>query len=219
LAPTGTKDPFGLRRAAIGVVQPLIEHDLGFDLRAALQAAASLEPIPAGEEVVAQVLEFVAGRLRAVLLDMGCKYDAVDAVLAAQSNDPAGAARTVKQLSVWVKRKDWKSILPAYARCVRIIRSAEKADHGPWAVDDGLLIEEAERALIDALRKAVHGRPSTVDELLNIVVELVPAIDLFFDKVLVMDDDPKLRLNRLALVGEVAGLADGIADLSKLEGF
>jgi glycyl-tRNA synthetase len=219
LAPTGTKDPFGLRRAAIGVVQPLIEHDLGFDLHAALKAAAALEPVPVSDEVLAQVLEFIAGRLRVVLLDMGFKYDAVDAVLAAQSNDPAGAARAVKQLAAWVKRKDWNTILPAYARCVRIIRSAESADHGPLTVDDGRLVEDAEKALFAGIRETVVHRPSSVDEFLEMIVKLVPAIDTFFEKVLVMAEDPKVRANRLGLVQTIAGLADGIADLSKLEGF
>ncbi len=122
LAPTGTRDPFGLRRAAIGVVQPLIEHDLSFDLQEAIQAAAKFEPLEVSAEVKKQVLEFLSGRLRVVLMDMGYKYDVVDAILAAQANNPAGSAQAVKQLTAWVGRKDWNTILPGYARCVRITR-------------------------------------------------------------------------------------------------
>ena len=92
LAPTGTKDPFGLRRAAIGVVQPLIEHNLDFDLVAGIRAAARSEPVPADQAVQTQVLDFIAGRLSVVLKESGNKYDVVDAVLAAQSGNPAGAA-------------------------------------------------------------------------------------------------------------------------------
>ncbi len=96
LAPTGTKDPFGLRRAAIGVVQPLIEHDINLDLSDAVKKSARLQPVPVSDEVQAQVLEFVAGRLNVVLKDMGYRYDVVDAVLAAQSKNPAGSARAVR---------------------------------------------------------------------------------------------------------------------------
>ena len=127
LAPTGTKDPFGLRRAAIGVVQPLIEHDMDFDLVEAVKKSARLQPVPVTDEVQAQVLDFIAGRLSVVLKDDGFKYDVVDAVLAAQSNNPAGSARAVKQLQAWVEREDWRTILPAFARCVRITRDQKQA--------------------------------------------------------------------------------------------
>ncbi len=104
LAPTGAKDPFALRRAAIGTVQPLIEHDLDFDLREAVAKAAKLQPIEVSDEVQNQVLDFIAGRL-SVLLKESYKYDVVDAVLAAQSVNPAGAARAVKQLEAWVRTR------------------------------------------------------------------------------------------------------------------
>jgi glycyl-tRNA synthetase len=219
LAPTGTKDPFGLRRAAIGVVQPLIEHNIDFDLRAALKSAALLEPVAVTDEMLAQVQEFITGRLRVVLLDMGNKYDVVDAVLAAQANNPAGAARAIKQLSAWVERKDWNTILPAYARCVRIIRSVPAADRGPWTVDKSRFEDNAEKALFADFQNMVRSQPSSVDEFLGMVVKLIPSINTFFDKVLVMAEDKAVKENRLGLLQKIATLADGIADLSKLEGF
>src|SRR6185503_1475442 len=81
LAPTGAKDPFALRRAAIGVVQPLIEHEISFDLREAVRKAAGIQPIEVKEETQAQVLDFITGRLRVVLNELGFRYDVVDAVL------------------------------------------------------------------------------------------------------------------------------------------
>ena len=218
LAPTGAKDPFGLRRAAIGVVQPLIEHGISFDLREAIGNAAKLQPIEVKEEVKTQILDFITGRLRVVLQDMGYKYDVVDAVLAEQSANPAAAAEAVKQLQAWVERDDWATILPGYARCVRIIRSA-KLDHGPTTVDHSKFVEEAEGELYGTIQSSIIRRPSSVDEFLNIVVKLIPSINAFFDKVLVMADDEKIKQNRLALVGQIATLSKGIADLSKLEGF
>jgi len=218
LAPSGAKDPFGLRRAALGVVQPLIEHDIDFDLTKAIEKAASLPLEKASAEVQTQVLDFIAGRL-SVLLKESYRYDVVDAVLAAQSDNPASAARAVKQLQAWVEREDWDMILPGYARCVRIIRSAPTEDRGPKTVVESKFIEASEKALYQAVQSTVHGQPSTVNEVLNIVLNLIPSINKFFDEVLVMAEDEAVRQNRLALVGQIANLSHGIADLSKLEGF
>ncbi|MGQ9832749.1 MAG: glycine--tRNA ligase subunit beta [Candidatus Villigracilaceae bacterium] len=216
LAPTGAKDPFGLRRAAIGIVQPLIEHDLDFDLAEAVKRSGVLQPLEVQEEAQRQVLEFLAGRLSVVLKEAGYKYDVVDAVLAEQSNNPAGAARAVKQLQAWVERPDWREILPAFARCVRIIRSAGSEQRTESR--EQLLAEAEEKALYAALQK-VNRQPSTVNEFLETVVTLIPAINAFFDKVLVMAEDEQVRANRLALVRQIANLSSGIADLSRLEGF
>ena len=233
LAPTGTKDPFGLRRAAIGVVQPLIEHDIEFDLGAAIHTTARLQPIPAGKEVQAQVLEFIAGRLSVLLKERGLKYDVVDAVLAAQAEDPAGAARAVKQLQAWVERPDWATILPAFARCVRITRDQKRT----FKVDEQAFLENEEKKLYTAVQKAEKtlgaagnragsagkNRPvmskAGIDDFLNAFIPMIPEINAFFDKVLVMAEDKSVRQNRLALLQRVAALASGRADLSRLEGF
>jgi glycyl-tRNA synthetase len=124
----------------------------------------------------------------------------------------------VKQLQAWVEREDWDTILPAYARCVRIIRAAGM-DDGPLTLDEGKLVEPAERDLYEAIQSSVVHRPSSVDEFLNSLFSLVPAINTFFDNVLVMAEDEALRQNRLALVAQIANLSNGITDLSKLEGF
>lgn len=216
LAPSGAKDPFGLRRAAIGTVQPLIEHDLDFDLRTAIEAAAATQAVEVSEAVKSQVLDFVTGRL-GVLLKETYRYDVVDAVLAAQSDNPAGALRAVKQLELWVHRPDWSGILPGYARCVRIIRSAGGSVQFS-AIREPLLVEPEEKALYQALQ-TVNRQPDSINDFLETVVTLIPSINAFFDKVLVMADDEAVRANRLALVGQVAGLSGGMADLGKLEGF
>ena len=215
LAPTGAKDPFGLRRAAIGLVQPLIEHDVDFNLADAVKKSAKTQPIECKDDVQKQILEFIAGRLAVVLKDSGYKHDIVEAVLAAQSANPAASARAVKQLSAWVSREDWSSILPGYARCVRITRDQKES----FNVNEKLLAEKEEKDLYAAIQKAVGGQPSTVDEFLEIVVKLIPSINAFFDKVLVMAEDSKVKQNRLGLLQKIASLSAGIADPSKLEGF
>ncbi len=219
-APTGAKDPFGLRRAAIGIVQPLIEHDVDFDLDAAVKKSAREQPVETGDETQKQISDFITGRLRVVLNDMGYRYDVVDAVLAEprMASNPAAAARAVKQLQAWVQRADWSTILPGYARCVRIIRSASGANIQS-AINPDMLVEAEEKNLYQAIQENVTSKPATVDEFLNIVVNLIPSINAFYDKVLVMTEDEKVRQNRLALVGQIADLSKGIADLSKLEGF
>jgi len=217
LASTGTKDPFGMRRAAIGVVQPLIEHNIDFDLHAALKTAAALEPIPVSAETLTQIQEFITGRLRVVLMDMGYKYDVVDAILEAQANNPAGAARAAKQLTAWVARPDWKTLLPGYARCVRITRDQKEK----FKVKPETLAEAAEVKLFAALEEAEHQKraPGSVDDFLNAFVPMIPAVNEFFDKVLVMTEAKSVKENRLGLLQRIVSMADGIADLSKLEGF
>jgi glycyl-tRNA synthetase len=196
----------------------LIEHAVSFDLREAVQKAAKIQPVEVKDAVQVQILEFIAGRLKVVLNDMGYRYDVVDAVLAEQGNNPARAVEAVKQLQGWVAREEWDRILPGYARCVRIIRSAS-VDKEKLKVNPGKFIEEEEKGLYQALQTYAKTRPADVDAFLTIVVALIPAINAFFDKVLVMAEDASVRQNRLGLVGEVAGLARGLADLSKLEGF
>ncbi len=217
LAPTGAKDPFGLRRAAIGVVQPLIEHGISFDLREAFSKAAKLQPIPVSNEVQKQALEFIAGRLSVVLKDSGYRYDVVDAVLAEQSANPAASADAVKQLQAWVKRKDWHEILPAFARCVRITRDQKQT----FRVNPKNFAEKPEEALFKALEKAESAsrREGSVDDFLKAFVPMIPAVNEFFDNVLVMADDKVLQENRLGLLQRISALAGGVADLSKLEGF
>ncbi len=217
LAPTGTKDPFALRRAAIGVVQPLLEHDLDFSLANAVEKAAKLQPITVSDETKADVLDFITGRL-SVLLKETYRYDVVDAVLAAQSDNPAGAKRAVEQLQIWVEREDWDDIFPAYSRCVRIMRSA-KVSSDQLSVNSEQFVESAEKELYEALLSTEHGTLNNVDDALYVVESLTPAINNFFDNVLVMDEDEAVKQNRLALVGQIADLADGLADLSHLEGF
>jgi glycyl-tRNA synthetase len=215
LAPTGAKDPFGLRRAAIGIVQPLIEHAVDFDLADAVKKSAKTQPIEASADAQKQILEFLAGRLKVVLNDMGYKYDVVDAVLAAQSNNPAGSTRAVKRLQAWTERADWPSILDGFARCVRITRDQKTQ----FKVSEKPLVEEAEKGLYEAVKGLPPVLEGDVDSFLRNALTLIPSITTFFDKVLVMAEDQALKENRLGLLQRIASLSNGVADLSKLEGF
>ena len=223
MIPSGAKDPFALRRAALGLVQALIAQGVDLELREALAAAAERLPIPASAESQAACLDFIIERLRNLMLEAGNRYDVVDAVLAAQGSNPARSAAAIKELSEWVTRPDWHTILPAYARCVRIIRSASLPAGTPsYQVLPGS--EPAELGLLEALQSAekklaaLQGNGSP-DAMLKAFTPIIPAVNRFFDEVLVMAEDAQVRQNRLALVGRIAALAIGVADFSRLEGF
>jgi len=217
LAPTGTKDPFAQRRAAIGLVQLLSTFDLDFDLRKWMQLAAEKLPLTASAETLQACLEFISGRQRSSLIEQGFRYDVVDAVLAEQQNNPAGAQRAVQALSTWVAREDWSTILQAFARCVLITRDQKEI----YAIDPQLYEDPTEKALFDALMSAESGYKSagSVADTLNGFVPMIPTVNAFFDSVLVMAEDARVRGNRLGLLQRVAALTRGVADLTRLEGF
>ena len=216
MEPTGTSDPYGLRRAAAGLVQILLDRGLSFSVREGLIEAARLMPVEDAAETVEAALAFVVGRLQVMLRDEGFAHDVVEAVLAERGADPARARESARQLAAWVEREDWQHILDSYARCVRITR-----DQPHLALDPAQLEDPASEALYEALL-AVEGKVSPesgVDDLFNLFLPLIPPIEQFFDNVLVMADDEALRTARLALLQRIARLAEGIVDLSRLEGF
>jgi len=222
LAPTGTRDPFALRRAALGLIQILLARGISFDLRQGIRLAASFQPIPVSEALQSQVMEFISARLRGVLTDQGFRYDVVEAVLAAQGSNPLLARRAAEELTGWVKKSDWPPILAAYARCVRITREFPET----FAVDPERLSEPSELALWEVCRKTSEAAVTlketgtlTVENLLQAFVPHIPVISQFFEKVLVMTDNPAVRNNRLGMLQIIARLPSGVADLSKLEGF
>jgi glycyl-tRNA synthetase len=229
LAPTGSADPYHLRRDALGVVNNLIAAELSLDLREGLKAAAELLQVDVPEGTLEQrapelrpglvegVVTFIVGRLEGVLRERGYRYDAVAAVLAERGHNPYLAAETVRAFASWIERDDWMDILNAYARCVRIVRDLDQA----YPLDSDLFAEPATERLHHAYlacREKV-GPESTVDELLIAFQPMIEPINTFFDEVLVMTEDKALRENRLALLQHIARLTEGIVDLTKAEGF
>jgi glycyl-tRNA synthetase len=217
LAPTGAKDPFAQRRAAIGIVQNLIAWNLDFDLRSAVEAAAALQPKATSPSAQKETLDFIGGRLRALLLENGERFDVVDAVLAAQDANPAAAARAVTQLAAATAAAGWQQTLAAFARCVRITRDLQET----YAVNETALGDEAERGLLAAIQaaEAAPRAAGSVDDFLAAFKPTIPAINAFFDKVMVMAEDEGVRRNRLGLLQRVTALANGVANFTKLEGF
>jgi glycyl-tRNA synthetase len=217
LAPTGSADPFALRRAALGLLQILIDRDLTLNLRGAISLVGRAQPVEVSYEHEQEVLEFIGGRFKAMLLEQGEAFDVVEAVLAEQMHNPARAMQGIRQLTRWTQHDNWSFILDNFARCVRIIRSLDEV----YELRPDDLTEPAEIALY----KAYHYLITTLDleynigDFLEAFAPLAPTVNAFFDKVMVMAEDIKVRQNRLALLQSLTALTKGRADLSHLTGF
>jgi len=217
LAPSGSADPYQLRRSALGLVQILIDQEIPLSLRPLLVQAAELAPVDVSELALDAVEAFVAERLRGWLRDKGFRYDVVDAVLSERGDDPYSAYRAAAQLSTWVERDDWMDLLNAYGRCIRIVRDQEERFTFNPQVDP----EPASAVLWKAYktaRKQIKPQ-SDVDRLLTALRPMIPAIDAFFDDVLVMHEDRALQESRLGLLQDIWALSQGIVDVTRLEGF
>jgi glycyl-tRNA synthetase len=198
------------------LIENLAGNALDFDLRAGIAAAAVLQPVACGPAVQAEVLNFVNGRLEGLLRDQGRRASVVKAVLAEQSHNPYAAMQTAVALEQAITTTpDWEALLDAYARCVRITRS-QPQQFGVRPADFALPVEQT---LWQAYETAAAGQDGRVATLVATLRDLQTPINQFFNDVLVMDEDPRVRENRLALLQRIAALAHGIADLSQLEGF
>ncbi|MBC7233252.1 MAG: glycine--tRNA ligase subunit beta [Chloroflexi bacterium] len=217
LCPTGSADPYSLRRAALGLVQILAEKGISLSLHQAFRAAAALLPVDVSEIVLADLHDFVIQRLRGWLLELGYRYDLVDAVLAERADNPYEALVTVRSLQNWVARPEFSALLTTYSRPSRIVR--EYTTEFPLYPE--MFTEEAEKDLYQAVLAAQKKRAEVndVDGLMAILAPLAQPIDTFFDQVFVMVDEQAVRENRLALLQRIAALPKGIVDLTKVLGY
>jgi glycyl-tRNA synthetase len=217
LSPTGSADPYGLRRAALGLVQILAEKGISISLQEAFRAAAALLPVGAPETELRAVQGFVTQRMRGWLLELGYRYDLVDATLAERADNPSAALATVRSLTEWAGRSEFGALLTTYSRPSRITR--EYASEFPLRPE--ALAEKAEQDLYRAMLDAQQARASVhdVDGLMAILRPLAQPIDKFFEQVFVMVEDRAVRENRLALLQRIAALSRGIVDLTQVLGY
>jgi glycyl-tRNA synthetase len=218
VTPSGSADPFGLRRAALGIVNALMAAKQDFSIHTGLEKAASLFQVPIGEEALADAQVFVERRLQGVLLEMGFPFDVVEAVLAVRGDNPCGALRACRALSQTVQEPWWSEAFVAYARCARIVRDLDTLL--PLAPDR--YVEEVERQLhaaYEAAETRLQEATEPAESLGEVLRSLQDPINAYFDGVLVNAEDPEIRKARLGLVQHIAKLPSRIADLSKLQGF
>jgi glycyl-tRNA synthetase len=223
LAPSGSADPYHLRRDALGLVHNLIAHRQPFSIQRGLALAEQGLPVEIDADTNSQTAAFVRERLRGVLRDDGFAFDVVDAVLSdLRGDDPFRARVAVEQLAGWVTRNNWLQILAAYSRCARILRALPaEVLRDAQPLSSQFFVEPESRALYEVFRSAATRitADSSVDEFFEAFLLLVEPINVFFDKVLVMAEDIDLRAVRLALLRGIVELAQGIVNLSKLQGF
>jgi glycyl-tRNA synthetase beta chain len=220
---TGAADPYGLRRAAIGILRIVQSRGWHLSLAGAvertLDALAGVRLAADRAVVAAQVQDFLRGRLRALLVD-GFDGDLVDAVLAAGFDDVVDARHRLEALASIKARPDFVPLAVAFKRVANI---REKAGEGTGAVVERALLQGgAEISLLDHVERvegevAEARRARDYATVLRAVASLKPAVDRFFDEVLVMAEDPAVRANRLGLMKRVADLFADVADFRKIQ--
>jgi glycyl-tRNA synthetase beta subunit len=198
-------------------VQGLVDNAVAaFSLRQALTAVRSGLPAPMSDDAFESALSFIIGRQRAALLEAGHRHDVIEAVISIKGEVPYEAQRFVEQLGRAVNRDDWPTLLAAYSRCARILKSTGVPMEDIIAVDINDAEPSAQR-LSEKLSSLT--KPGDISELVALLEGIEPLITDFFNKVLVNAEDPGLRRMRLSLVNRVVELANGIVDFSKVEGF
>jgi glycyl-tRNA synthetase beta chain len=221
LAPTGDKDPFGLRRAALGVVRVLAEKALPLDVRELLSCARSHFPNGAVAESVAQDLHgFMLERLKPYLKEKGYETDEIDAVVSLNPTRMDHVLARMKALREFRALPEAQALAAANKRIRNILRQAGGV--APGEINSTLLSETSEvqlavavQTMIDRVQPLLAAFNYT--ETLKQLASLRPAVDDFFDRVMVMAEDKAVRDNRLALLNRLSGLFLHVADISRLQ--
>lgn len=220
-APSGDKDPFALRRSALGALRIIIEGGLDLDLERALtEVAGQYDPAIGADGTVPAVFDFMMDRLRVYYSGQGYGPDLFEAVRVRRPVRPLDFDARIRALSDFRDRAEAVPLTEASKRIQNILRKAGSIETVP---DEGLLREPAERELatrVDELAAALQPLLSRRDyrAAMERLAELAGPLARFFDEVLVMDEDAAIRANRLALLGRARGLFMDVADLSCLQG-
>jgi glycyl-tRNA synthetase beta chain len=218
LVPSGSEDPYGLRRQSVAILSMLFDRGLHLPLTALVDEACTGHGLKKADQakVGADVLDFLRQRLAGMLTTEGLRSDVVDAALAGTFDDPLIAKEKVRALDAWRTSDDYRPLVTALKRAGNIV---PKDFAG--AVKQGLLKEDAEKALFAAygdIKDRVKEKTAKLDfrGALADIASLRTPVDAFFDKVMVMDKDAEVKQNRLALLAGITGLFSGIADFSRL---
>ena len=223
--PTGSKDPYALRRAALGVIRLVLENNLRLNL---IHLFTLARPQDAQAATIAQDLfGFFAERLKVYLRDQGARHDLIDAVLALGTQDDlVTVVRRVTALASFLESEDGKSLLAGYKRAANILRAEEKKDGANAfnaAHQASLLSEPAEQALANGLSSLTAQAKSQIasedfEAAMRALSSLRGAVDQFFTDVTVNDADPAKRINRLQLLNQLRMAMHSVADFSKISG-
>jgi glycyl-tRNA synthetase beta chain len=228
--PSGSRDPFGLRRAAMGIVRIALQYGLRIPVRGLLgsgfdqyEAQGAVELAPDARDTMLDETEaFVLERLQALLLDEGLPFVVVEAALGATAGDVPALAARARAFAALAGRDILDDVAVAYDRCASLASKAGGGAGGaPVAPDPALFSDEAETVLAATLAEVAPAVEDALGRLeienaVRVAAPLRPAVDRYFDAVLVMDPDDKIRLNRLAQLAAVTGLLGRIGELDRL---
>ncbi|HEU6442613.1 MAG TPA: glycine--tRNA ligase subunit beta [Microvirga sp.] len=228
--PTGSKDPYALRRAALGVIRLVVDNDLRVRLLPAFAGGTrQLKVADAASETGDDLLSFFADRLKVYLRDQGARHDLIDAVFALEGQDDLlMIVRRVEALGRFLDTEDGANLLAGYRRAANILRIEEKKDGRAYdeapdlqIVNDHGLIEE--KALAVVLHQARAEAAAAVESedfegAMRALSRLRQPVDAFFDKVTVNAEDPAVRANRLRLLNSIREATRTVADFSRIEG-
>ena len=228
--PTGSKDPFALRRAALGVIRLILENRLRLPLRAAFDRARRGEAVAldaaAANQVADDLVAFFADRLKAHLREQGVRHDLVSAVFSLTGEDDlVRLLARVDALQRFLATDDGANLLTAYRRAANIVRIEERKDgvRHDGAPDAAALVLPEETALLQRLRDAEGGLERALESedfvaAMSALAGLRQPVDAFFDKVTVNADEPALRANRLRLLSQIRATMNRVADFAEIEG-
>jgi glycyl-tRNA synthetase beta chain len=222
LKPTGASDPYALRRQGIGIAQILAGKNFSISLKTLIDESVALfkDPCQTSPETVAEeVYTFLANRISRLMVEAGHHKELVAAVVSVSVDDVPAVWNRVGALTQLRQNEDFEPLAAAFKRVVNIIKKADTDNLAP--VDPDLLKDPAERALFDDYRRvrfqvSQQVESGQLDAALVAIASLRGAVDRFFDEVMVMVDDERVRNNRLALLGAIAGLFGDFADFSKI---
>lgn len=219
--PTGDKDPYALRRAALGVLRIMIENQIDLDLQKLLTLAAQqYDANIKADEAVEPVMEFIFDRLRAYYREQGIRPDVLDAVTALKTARPVDINKRIHAVNSFRKLPEAESLAAANKRSGNILKKVK--GKLPKKIKPGLLAEEAEQKLYQALTELTEAvdpllASSDYEPALQQLASLRAPVDAFFDDVMVMVEDTKLRDNRIALLNQLHGMFLQVADISRLQ--
>ena len=222
--PTGSKDPFALRRAALGVIRLIVENGIRLPMRTVFTEAP--RAAAAKGEVARDMIDFFADRLKVALRDQGVRHDLISAVFALGGEDDiVRVLARVAALESFLGTDDGANLLVAYRRAANIVRIEEKNDKTTYngGADSAALKQEEERVLFDSLGRAATAAEAALSDedftgAMSSLAGLRRPVDKFFDEVTVNADDPALRANRLRLLSQLGSTLGQVADFSKIEG-
>ena len=227
--PTGSRDPFALRRAALGVIRLVMENNLAIPLRQLFGYAFDQIGVDEGlskAETTDALLDFLADRLKVHLREQGVRHDLITAVFAlGDEDDLTRLIARVEALSTFLASENGTNLLIAYRRAANIVRIEEKKDETSFngEADPALFEQDEERAVLKALNGAAETLVAKIDAedfagAMGALAELRGSVDGYFDKVTVNVDTAALRVNRLRTLSGIVATMDRVADFSRVEG-